>query len=211
MNKGGLEKIGFKRLASLNTCLSNNSTITLIEKLGHGYDSRLLEWKEEVERGVKREVEILKSVKEAQTAGNENQVKEREAELHSHRQSMHQSYSFTGDNVDMKCTPRQMTLKNRNRDHHMFQIVAFKNRVSSNHLPTDTQKKDVNQIHLTTFLPSPDEQALFKSDLVILVGHQWAQYIPSLSWMKDNFPSSISHDYLDQASHKTEKVTSSVD
>ena len=210
LKKGGLKKIGFKRLASLNTCLSYNSTLKLMEKLGQGHDSRLFEWKEEVERGVKREVEILRSLKQAQAAGNENQVKEREVELHSHRESMHPGYSFTGDNVDMRCTPRQMTLKNRNKDHHMFQIVAFKNRVSSNHLPSDKPKKNINEIPFTTFLPSPDEQSLLKRDLIVLVGHKWAQYIPSLSWMKDYLPSCISHDYMDQTRQKTEKVTSSV-
>ncbi|KAL9977168.1 hypothetical protein ACROYT_G014546 [Oculina patagonica] len=54
-----------------------------------------------------------------------------DAELHSHRNPMHPGYSFTGDNVDMKCTPLQMTL-NRNKDHHMFQIAAFKNCVLNN-------------------------------------------------------------------------------
>ena len=42
LRKGGLKKIGFKRLASLNTCLSYNSTITLMEKLGQEHDSLLL-------------------------------------------------------------------------------------------------------------------------------------------------------------------------
>ena len=69
----------------------------------------------------------MESLKQAQTAENENQIKEKEAELLTHRASMLPRYSFTGDNVDMRCTPRQMTLKNRNKDHHMFQIVAFKN------------------------------------------------------------------------------------
>ena len=140
LKKGGLKKIDFKRLASLHTCLSYNSTNTLMEKLGQGYDSKLVDWKEEVELGVKREADILESLKQAQTAENENQIKEREADLHTQRAFMHQGYSFTGDNVDMRCTPWQMTLKNRNKDHHMFQIVAFKNRVSSNHLPSDKPK-----------------------------------------------------------------------
>lgn len=207
LKKGGLKKIGFKRLASLNNCLSYNSTITLMDKLGQGYDSTLLEWKEEVEAGVKREIEILQSLSQAEAAGNEIQVKEREVELQSHRASMHPGYSFTGDNVDMRCTPRQMTLKNRNKDHHMFQIVAFKNRISSNHLPCDKAKKSINEIPFTNFLPSPDEQSWFKRDLTILVGHKWTKYIPSLSWMKDYLPSSISHDCMDQAKCKTEKVT----
>lgn len=119
LKKGGLKKIDFKRLASLHTCLSYNSTNTLMEKLGQGYDSKLVDWKEEVELGVKREADIFESLKQTQTAENENQIKEREADLHTQRAFMHQGYSFTGDNVDMRCTPRQMTLKNRNRPSHV--------------------------------------------------------------------------------------------
>ena len=205
LKKGDLKKSGFKRLASLNTCLSYNSTNTLMEKLGQRYDSKLIDWKE-VELGVKREVDILASLKQAQTAENENQIKEREADLHTHRASMHPGYSFTGDNVEMRCTPRQMTLKNRNKDHHMFQIVAFKNRVSSYNLPSDKPKGNVNEISFSTFLPSSDEQSLLQRDLVVLVGHKWAQYIPSLSWMKDYLPSCIRHNHMDQTRQKTETV-----
>ena len=64
---------------------------------------------------------------------------------------MHPGYSFTGDNVDMRCTPWQVTLKNRNKDHHMFLIVAFKNRVSSNHLPADKPKRNIKR---SLFQPS---------------------------------------------------------
>lgn len=60
-----------------------------MEKLGQGYDTKLVDWKE-VEPGAKREVDILESLKKAQTAENENQIKKREADLHTHRASMHQ-------------------------------------------------------------------------------------------------------------------------
>ena len=43
-------------------------------------------------------------------------------------------------------------------------------------------------------------------DLVVLVGHKWAQYIPSLSWMKDYLPSCIRHNHMDQTRQKTETV-----
>lgn len=192
LKKGGLKKTGFKRLASLNTCLSYNSTNTLMEKLGQGYDSKLVDWKEEVEPGVKREVDILESLKKAQTAENENQIKKREADLHTHRASMHQRYSFTGDNVDM-CTPRQMTLKNRNKDHHVPNCSIQEPSVIK--LPSLRQTEG-NEIPFSTFLPSSHEQSLLQIDLVVLVRHKWAQNIPSLFWMKDYLPSCISHNHM---------------
>ena len=42
------------------------------------------------------------------------------AKLEKHCYEIHPGYSFTGDNVDMRCKPRQMTKKNQNKDHDMF-------------------------------------------------------------------------------------------
>ena len=58
-------------------------------------------------------------------------------EISDHQETMHPGYSFTGDNVDIRVTPRQMTIKNQTSDIHLFQYVAFKNRVSGNHLSNE--------------------------------------------------------------------------
>lgn len=44
-------------------------------------------------------------------------------ELQNLRATMHPGYSFTGDNIDMRILPRQMTLTNRNKDHHVSVCV----------------------------------------------------------------------------------------
>ncbi|KAK3754519.1 hypothetical protein QZH41_019112, partial [Actinostola sp. cb2023] len=205
LKKGGLKKVGFKRMSSLNSCLSYDATATMMEGLGDGYDRKLLEWKEEIEKGVKDENELLACV-EAAPDNDQNLIAQCQSALVTHRDTMHPGYSFTGDNVDINCKPRQMTMKNRNKDHHMFQIVAFKNRISSNHLPSNVHNGDVNTIPFTTFLPSPEDQSKLKDELVIIVGHKWAQYIPALSWLKEYLPPNITHEYIDKTHQKTEKV-----
>ena len=206
LKKGGLKKVGFKRMSSLNSCLSYDATATMMEGLGDGYDRKLLEWKEEIEKGVKDENELLACV-EAAPDNDQNLIAQCQSALVTHRDTMHPGYSFTGDNVDINCKPRQMTMKNRNKDHHMFQIVAFKNRKSSNHLPSNVHNGDVNTIPFTTFLPSPEDQSKLKDELVIIVGHKWAQYIPALSWLKEYLPPNITHEYIDKTHQKTEKVS----
>lgn len=177
-----------------------------MEKLGEGFDKKLLEWKEEVESGEKQEQDMLKLLKNAEVANNTSLIEECKSKLEKHRETMHPGYSFTGDNVDINCATRQMTLKNRNKDHHLFQLVAFKNRVPSNHLPSSVPSADVNKLPFSSFIPSLEEQTILKKEMILFVGLKWAQYIPALSWLKDHLPPCVTHENMDKTRIKTEKV-----
>lgn len=152
----------------------------MMEKLGDGFDRKNLEWKKEVEKGVRDENEILASLETAQAANDQDGIEQCESTLTTHRETMHPGYSFTGDNVDINCATRQMTLKNSNKDHHMFLIVFFKNRISSNHLPANVHNSDINKVPFTTFLPSPGEQLKLKDELIVLVVHKCYEYIKNV-------------------------------
>ena len=169
-----LKKVGFQRLSSLYHSMGYKATNTMFEKFGKDFDKDLKVWKETVEKDSKKERSLIE--KEMK-----NTLKPK---LSCRTIGMHPGYSFTGDNVDIRCKPRQMTVKNRNKDHHMFQLVAFQNRVSANHLPNDAPKSDVMKEPFTTFLPSVDEQAQLVEELVILVGQKWALIIPALAWFQ---------------------------
>ncbi|XP_022783267.1 uncharacterized protein LOC111324048 [Stylophora pistillata] len=119
---------------------------------------------------------------------------------------MHPGYSFTGDNVDMRILPRQMTLTNKNKDHHMYQMVAFKNRISSNHLPNISPKNDASQVLFSSFLPNAEEQSTLIEELIILIGHVWGKFIPSLAWFTECLPKQIVHAQMENTKKKTEKV-----
>ena len=118
---------------------------------------------------------------------------------------MHPGYSFTRDNVDINGT-RQITLKNRNKDHHLFHLEAFKNRISSNQLPSNVASADVNTIPFSSFIPSLEDQNALKEEMVVLVGLKWAQHIPALSWLTEYLPPCITHGNMDKTRFKTQKV-----
>ena len=202
LKKGGLKKVGFKRLSPLYVCMGYASTNRLFESAGKGFDKKLKIWKEEVEKGVAKENSILKSLERA----SDSEAEKLSLELNNHRKEMHPGYSFTGDNVDMRILPRQMTLNNKNKDHHMYQIVAFKNRVPSNHFSNKQAKNNVENIPLSLFLPSATEQIILIDELVILIGHIWSQYIPSLQWFSESLPPVIVHGQMENTKKKTEKV-----
>jgi hypothetical protein len=185
------------------------ATAKMFETFGADFDVQVKLWKQEVESGVKKEKELVASiVKMEEEDTNLDTVRKAVKELEEHQTQMHPGYSFTGDNVDMRVLPRQMTIKNKAKDHHMFQICAFKNRISPNHLPDDKPNRDINKEPFTTFLPSAEEQLQLVEEFVILVGNKWADYIPALAWYADpDLPMHIHHENMDQTKKKTEKGT----
>lgn len=106
---------------------------------------------------MKKEREILSKLSELDPNAEEEIISEAN-KLEKHRESMHPSYSFAGDNVDFIIKPRQMMKSKQNKDFHMFQNVAYENRISPNNLSDDQSIIDVDKISWLTFLPSAMEQ-----------------------------------------------------
>ena len=206
LKKAGLKRVGFLRFQSLYDCMSYNSTCTIFESLGSRFDEKLYEWKDAVEKGVEKEEDLLRKLNDAKGFEDHELATKIATEISDHQETMHPGYSFTGDNVDIRVTPRQMTIKNQTSDIHLFQYVAFKNRVSGNHLSNEIPTVACKDIPLTSFLPSVSEQQLLVDELTVLVGHKWASYIPSLKWFDDILPKHIQHNYMNQTKTKTEKV-----
>lgn len=208
LKKGGLKKVAFKRLSPVYISMGYGATNTLFESAGKGFDKVLKDWKCQVEEGVQREHSILQRLETA--AGDDGAeselVHQLNEELDHHRTTMHPGYSFTGDNVDMRILPRQMTLTNKNKDHHMYQMVAFKNRISSNHLPNTSPKNDASQGLFSSFLPNAEDQSTLIEELIILIGHVWGKYISSLAWFTECLPKQIVHAQMENTKKKTEKV-----
>ena len=206
LKKAGLKKVGFMRLQSLYDCMSYNSTCTILESLGNRFDEKLYEWKDAVEKGVQKEEDLHIKLNNAKSLEDHELAMKITTEISAHQETMHSGYSFTGDNVDIRVTPRQMTMNNQTSDIHLFQYVAFKNRVSANHLSNEIPTVACKDIPLTSFLPSVGEQQLLVDELTVLVGHKWASYLPSLKWFDVFLPNHIQHDHMNQTKSKTEKV-----
>lgn len=178
-----------------------NSTIKMFESFGKDFDCKLLTWKSKVEEDAQRE--LLNVVNHCDQTSSPDTANER---LKKHREDMHRVYSFTGDNVDMILKPRQMMKSNQNKDYHMFQYVAYENRVSANHLPDEKQITDICKMRLTIFLPSVQEQEILAEELTTLVGLKWAEHIPSLKWFDEHLPDHIYHKHKEDVKKKANKV-----
>lgn len=213
LKKGGRKKVAFQRLSAIHNCMSYDATINMFENFGKNFDEKIILWKKQVEEDAHKEKQLIELIEQPKhdSPAEKAKVEKAKEDLQHHRENMHPGYSFTGDNVDMRCDPRQMTVKNRVKDHHMFNILAFKNRVNPNHLPNIEPKRDIDKEPFTTFLPSAEEQVTLTEEFVVLVGHVWATCIPALAWFKDHIPKEIHHDHVKEARTKTEKVFIEID
>ena len=130
LRNGGLKKVLVIRLSALHICMSYDATSRMFESYGEDFDVPIKLWKQEVESGVRKEKELMASILKLERENlDQDVVKSAVKELEEHRAQMHPGYSFTGDNVDKRVLPRQMTIKNKAKDHHMFQTVAFTVRI----------------------------------------------------------------------------------
>lgn len=129
----------------------------MLETFAKDFDIKLLSWKEQIEKDVKKERQILAKLSVLDPNAEEEIISDAN-KLEKYRESMHPSYSFAEDNVDFIIKPRQMMKSKQNKDFHMFQNVAYVNRISPNNLGDDQPIVDVDRISWLTFLPSAMEQ-----------------------------------------------------
>ena len=70
---------------------------TMFEKFGKDFDKDLKVWKETVEKDSKKERSLIEKEMKKNTL---------KPKLSCRTIGMHPGYSFTGDNVDIRCKPR---------------------------------------------------------------------------------------------------------
>jgi len=115
-------------------------------------------------------------------------------------------YTLANDNVDWDIKVRHISAESQNKSEHKINLIAYKNRVSSSHLPENGPQKDIAAVPLSDFLPGIKENIELAENLVVLVGHIWADSIPALSWFKQYLPKSIWHPYKKEMKTKSTRT-----
>ena len=215
--KGGCKKSAFARLSATYDCLSYPAALNLSDKYGSDWDKQLNVWKEANEQDAATE-----NILQQQVSDIENEIRilndtedhggfilaRQQAifDLEMHRQTMHPGYYFVGDNVDMRTKVRHMTFAHQNKDQHMYQICAYENRVSGNHLDNTRPKAQAEEVPFVELVPCDAEKEKLTSDFAFLVASKWAQHIPCFQKYKAVLPSHIQHQYLDEMKQKSRRV-----
>ncbi|XP_061182759.1 uncharacterized protein LOC133191089 [Saccostrea echinata] len=127
-------------------------------------------------------------------------------DLQQHRKNMHPGYYFVGDNVDLRTKVRSMTITNQNKDQHMFQICAYENRVSGNHLDNSRPKTNIDTYNFKHLIPSEHEKKCLLSETTFLVAQQWSKFISHFLPYINVLPKYISHEYLKEMKSRTNRI-----
>ncbi|XP_062571098.1 uncharacterized protein LOC134233123 [Saccostrea cucullata] len=216
--KGGCKKSTFRRLNSTFDCLSYPATLALADRYGADWDRNIRSWQVTVEQDRETEDQLMNSVHVYEELVRVHQDVDRDPEftlalssarqdLQQHRKNMHPGYYFVGDNVDLRTKVRNMTITNQNKDQHMFQICAYENRVSGNHLDNSGPKTNIDTYNFKNLIPGEHEKKCFLSEAAFLVAQQWSKYIPHFLPYINVLPKYISHEYLKEMKTRTNRAS----
>lgn len=128
-------------------------------------------------------------------------------ELRDLQSAMHNGFYFVGDNVDLRTKVRQMTLKNQHKDHHMFQICAYKNRISGNSLDNTKPKDNIETVEFHNFVLSPTEKQKLAEELSFHVAVQWTENLSCFGPYRAVLPKYIDHQFIKETKRKSERVS----
>ena len=115
-----------------------------------------------------------------------------------------QRFKFVGDNVDKQIRVRDVRSNHQATMHHMYSIIAVRNRVDTAQLSCTGNTADITEVLPKDFLPSAADASAMKSNIVILVARILVTNIPSLSFLAGVVPMHIQHRYSKEMATKSD-------
>ena len=219
MMRGGCKKSAFRRLNATGNCQGYSATLSMVDRMAADWEKPILDWKSKVEMSASIEEDIEKQIQTLDDTLDvlsdtpeltevliveQEQLKE---SLKEHRKTMHPSYYFIGDNVDLRTQVRQMTIKNQAKDYHMYNMCCYTNRVSGNELDNTVPKDDIHKIPFSAFIPGQEQHDKLLQDFSFLVAHEWCSRIKWLQPYKAVLPKYIEHPHMKEICSKTQRVS----
>lgn len=95
-------------------------------------------------------------------------------------------------------------MDNKNRDYHFFASDFVFDRIKTENLDNTKSLKDIGNITWKDFVPTSDEDLVYKKSLQILLGRIISMYASKFEWMKSVLPQHIEHIQDDAMSQKSE-------
>ena len=215
---GGAKKSVFRRLSVTNDCLGYMATLSMADDFSSSWANDLQQWSAAVQEDTQIEKQMYDKIealqRESDIVGDDVltaatimfEQADAEVELERHKSTMHPGFYFVGDNVDMRTKVRQMTLTNQNKDQHMFQICAYKNRVSGNHLDDSKPKDNIETVQFKELVPGHLEQTQLIQEFAFIVATQITELLPCFAQFKVVLPKHIEHKNMKDTTKKSQRV-----
>ena len=115
-------------------------------------------------------------------------------------------YILVGDNLDKHIKPRDMRIDHQSKSIHYFHSYAALNRIDVSGASIKEPQVDLEQLPLSTFLPSTSDCVALKENYTVLVARIITKEIPFLHSFKKCVPQHIEHRYSEKMKQKSVTV-----
>ena len=113
---------------------------------------------------------------------------------------------FWGDNVDKKKSVRDVRSDHHGSLLHMYSVLAGRSRVDASELSHTGCVAPLSQLPADTFLPTSEDFAAMRSNLIVIVSRIINHYIDGLSFLSKSVPQHIQHKYSAEMGKKSEVI-----
>ena len=114
-------------------------------------------------------------------------------------------YYSVGDNLDLRVQCRYQSSSSSVKDEHMYQIAAYKIRVSGKAFK-NVEKVHSSSVDYSTLSPDKDTRHGLKCRFAHHVVANWCKFIPSFQKYSNDIPRVITHEHIDETCSKTDRL-----
>lgn len=120
--------------------------------------------------------------------------------------SLIQTYKLEGDNLDKEVKPCHMRSDHQTRTLHYFYTYAIKDRIDLSAMSDQTPSTGITSTHLSTLLPTSDDNKCLQLNFSILMAHVVQKYTTYFSTFEEALESHIPHAYTCEMASASEVV-----
>ena len=117
------------------------------------------------------------------------------------------TYKLVGDNIDKTIKPRDMRIDSQTRSLHYFHTYAVRDRIDVTHLDDEPSLPSMDDIEVTTVLPTEQDQKVMKGLFGIHVARVLKKHMPFFTKFGEGLERHIKHDYSKEMSQESEVVS----
>ncbi|XP_061179530.1 uncharacterized protein LOC133188164 [Saccostrea echinata] len=110
---------------------------------------------------------------------------------------------INGDNLDFRVATHEIRMNVKAKDFHFFASDYTPDRIDLSKYSDKGSIGDANSVRVENFLPSPEEEKMYRESLKIILAREMIAFSNKFLWMKMCIPDHIPHELSEEMSQKS--------
>lgn len=110
---------------------------------------------------------------------------------------------INGDNLDFRVATHEIRMNVKAKDFHFFASDFTPDRIDLSKYSDKGSIGDVNSVRVENFLPSLEEEKIYRESLKIILAREMVTFSNKFTWMKMCIPDHIPHELAEEMSQKS--------